>query len=336
MGSERRERMKALGMRLRGLRAEAGLTGAVLAQRAGVGQPTVSKVENGRMVPSFDVLDRLSRALDLDDSSAREVRDLLVAVEAAADAELAPDDDGAAGAVLDDAVRSARLVRSFQCVVLPAMLQSAEYARQVFQSAPNSTSETVGRAVAARVERQSVLYEPGRGAVFVFLKGRPDLDPPQPPHIAVWRSVRRSGDTKTRKSRRTLALPARCVDALWQQFEDQGWDRLAADEEWEEHGLVFSSAVGKPLDAANVRRAFRQALKGIEGINADEWTPRELRHSFVSLLSDRGVPLEEISRLVGHSGTAATEEVDRKQIRPVIQTGAVVMDGIFGTQERRP
>ncbi|MEV5800510.1 helix-turn-helix transcriptional regulator [Streptomyces collinus] len=41
-------------MRLRGLRAEAGLTGAVLAQRAGVGRPTVSKVENGRMVPSLD------------------------------------------------------------------------------------------------------------------------------------------------------------------------------------------------------------------------------------------------------------------------------------------
>lgn len=54
-----------------------------------------------------------------------------------------------------------------------------------------------------------------------------------------------------------------------------------------------------------------------------------LRHSFVSLLSDRGVPLEEISRLVGHSGTGVTEEVYRKQIRPMIQTGAVVMDGIF-------
>lgn len=56
----------------------------------------------------------------------------------------------------------------------------------------------------------------------VFLRGRPEMDPPQPPHIAVWRSVRRSGDTKTRKSRRTLALPTRCIDALWQQFEDQG------------------------------------------------------------------------------------------------------------------
>jgi integrase len=163
----------------------------------------------------------------------------------------------------------------------------------------------------------------------VFLKGRLDADPPQPPHIAVGRSVRRGGDTKTRKSRRTLALPARYVEVLWQQFEDQGWERLAAGESWEEHGLVFSSAVGKPLDATNVRRAFRQALKGAEGINVDEWTPRELRHSFVSLLSDRGVPLEEISRLVGHSGTAVTEEVYRKQIRPVIQTGAVVMDGIF-------
>ncbi|MFI9267803.1 helix-turn-helix domain-containing protein [Streptomyces werraensis] len=168
MGSERRERMKALGVRLRGLRAEAGLTGAVLAQRAGVGQPTVSKVETGRMVPSPDVLDRLSRALGLDDSTVREVRDLLVAVEAAADSGPASGDEALAGAVLDEAVRSARLVRSFQCVVLPAMLQSAEYARHVFESAPNSTPEAVGRAVAARVERQSVLYEPGRESVFVL------------------------------------------------------------------------------------------------------------------------------------------------------------------------
>ncbi|MFI9569554.1 helix-turn-helix domain-containing protein [Streptomyces rishiriensis] len=168
MGSERRELMKALGVRLRGLRAEAGLTGAVLALRAGVGQPTVSKVENGRMVPSLDVLGRLLVALDLDESTSREVRDLLVAVEAAPDGAAVRDDEALAGSVLDDAVRSAQLVRSFQCVVLPAMLQSAEYARHVFASAPNSTPETVGRAVAARVERQSLLYEPDRESVFVL------------------------------------------------------------------------------------------------------------------------------------------------------------------------
>ncbi|MEU6403779.1 helix-turn-helix transcriptional regulator [Streptomyces sp. NPDC046985] len=171
MGSERRERMKALGTRLRGLRAEAGLTGAVLAERAGVGQPTVSKVENGRMVPSADVLGRLSDALGLDESTTREVRDLLIAVETAPDPAESPDAGETAGTVLDDAVRSARLVRSFQCVVLPAMLQSAEYARHVFQSAPGAAPEAVGRAVSARVERQSVLYEPGRESVFVLTEG---------------------------------------------------------------------------------------------------------------------------------------------------------------------
>ncbi|WP_079141700.1 helix-turn-helix transcriptional regulator [Streptomyces sp. LUP30] len=171
MGSERRELMKALGVRLRGLRTEAGLTGAVLAQRAGVGQPTVSKVENGRMVPSLDVLGRLSVALDLDEPTSREVRDLLAAVEAAPGAVPLSGEEVPAGTVLDEAVRSARLVRSFQCVVLPAMLQSAEYARHVFASAPYSTPEAVGRAVAARVERQSLLYEPGRESVFVLTEG---------------------------------------------------------------------------------------------------------------------------------------------------------------------
>ncbi|WTO36056.1 helix-turn-helix transcriptional regulator [Streptomyces achromogenes] len=166
MGSERRERMKALGARLRVLRGESGLTGAVLAQRAGVGQPTVSKIETGRMVPSRDVLDRLLGALGLDESVSREVRELLADVVAAEDAEPTAV-DAAEGTTVDEEVRSAQSVRSFQCVVLPAMLQSAEYARHVFQSAPRSTPEAVGRAVAARVDRQSVLYEPGRESVFV-------------------------------------------------------------------------------------------------------------------------------------------------------------------------
>ena len=34
--------------------------------------------------------------------------------------------------------------------------------------------------------------------------------------------------------------------------------------------------------------------------------------------------------LVGHSGTSVTELVYRHQLRPVIQTGAVVMDTLFG------
>lgn len=77
-------------------------------------------------------------------------------------------------------------------------------------------------------------------------------------------------------------LCRRCVESLR--------DRLAADEKWEEHGLAFASAVGRPLDAANVRRVFRQALRDVDGIDADEWTPRKLRHRFVTVLSDPGRP----------------------------------------------
>jgi len=48
----------------------------------------------------------------------------------------------------------------------------------------------------------------------VDLDGNLDAVPPVPPSIAIWRSVRAGGDTKTRKSRRTLAMAQRCVDAL--------------------------------------------------------------------------------------------------------------------------
>ena len=96
--------------------------------------------------------------------------------------------------------------------------------------------------------------------------------------------------------------------------------------EWEDNGLVFTTVVGTAMDAANVRRDLRRALAFCAGIDLGEWTPRELRHSFVSVLSDGGVIVEEIVQLVGHSGTTVTELVYWHQLRPVIQTGATVMD----------
>lgn len=164
----------------------------------------------------------------------------------------------------------------------------------------------------------------------VHLDGQPDASPAVPPFVEVWRSVRAGGDTKTRRSRRTLALPSRCVQALLQQRDQQMRDRTVAASNWQECGLVFTTRVGTAMDAANVRRELRRALSLVPNLDALEWTPRELRHSFVSLLSDAGVPIEEISRLVGHSGTSVTELVYRHQIRPVIQTGATVMDSLFG------
>lgn len=109
---------------------------------------------------------------------------------------------------------------------------------------------------------------------------------------------------------------------------------------------MFTTRCGTALDAANVRRDFRRALRLVNAeyarrqkaehqpvgplLNPDDWTPRELRHSFVSLLSDMGLDVDKIAMLVGHAGgSKVTEAVYRHQLRPVIQVGALAFDDRF-------
>ncbi|WP_392840773.1 tyrosine-type recombinase/integrase [Streptomyces sp. LN500] len=135
-----------------------------------------------------------------------------------------------------------------------------------------------------------------------------------PPHVAVWRSARRHGE-----SRRTIALPKQVVEVLEEHLRWQKQERASHGIERSPAGRVFTTRSGEPLDAANVRRDFRAIVvkAGLES----EWTPRELRHSSVSLLSDHGIPLERIALLVGHSSRATAEAVYRKRLRPVITQG---------------
>lgn len=81
------------------------------------------------------------------------------------------------------------------------------------------------------------------------------------------------------------------------------------------------------LDQHNVRREFRQITK-TAGLRED-WVPRELRHTFVSIMSAGGVPVEEIARVAGHKQTSTTELVYRRELRPVITTDAEVMGRVF-------
>src|SRR5215831_12041584 len=159
----------------------------------------------------------------------------------------------------------------------------------------------------------------------VSLDGDPEAG--VPPHMAVWRSVRAGSDTKTERSRRTLGVPQSAVAALREQRKRQAAAQLAAGELWQDHGLVFTSGTGKPLDVSNVARSFR-ALCEKAGIGGG-WSPRELRHTFVSLMSESGIAVEEIARLAGHSSSRTTEVVYRHELRPVITTGADAMDKMF-------
>ncbi|MER5410737.1 tyrosine-type recombinase/integrase [Streptomyces sp. NPDC002769] len=150
------------------------------------------------------------------------------------------------------------------------------------------------------------------------------------PHVDVWRSVRRHGDTKTRKSRRSLAMPRQAAQVMKAHKARQEAGCREAGGEWTDERLVFPTETGELRSALNVRRSFRTLLKEARFEDPQQWTPRELRTSFVSLLSDHGIPIEVIARLVGHNGSGTTERVYRKQLRPVISEGAEAMDDIFG------
>jgi integrase len=118
------------------------------------------------------------------------------------------------------------------------------------------------------------------------------------------------------------------VEALRALQESQAHERALAGERRQDTGLVFTSHLGTALDAGNVRKMFERVCKET-GIG-DGWTPRELRTSFVSLMSHRGVRIEEITRLAGHASTRTSEVVYRRELRPVITTGAEIMDEVFG------
>ena len=131
----------------------------------------------------------------------------------------------------------------------------------------------------------------------------------------------KGGDTKTRLSRRTLELPNDCVVALRAHKRWQTQSRMRSTARWPDNDLVFTTQRGTPLDAANVPPSSRARWA-----HAEEWTSRELRHSFVSLLSSAGIPIEDIAHLVGQANTRTTEKVYRKELRPVLRRGAKAIE----------
>lgn len=106
-------------------------------------------------------------------------------------------------------------------------------------------------------------------------------------------------------------------------------------EAYNDYDLVFCKEDGSPYTDDDVRSRFRRVLKDVEGITPEEWTTRELRDTFVSVLSDHGLPTEKIGDLVGHSSTRVTDTVYRHELRPEIREGAEHMDDIFKTKKTK-
>jgi integrase len=129
------------------------------------------------------------------------------------------------------------------------------------------------------------------------------------------------GDLKTVASRRNPVMPKAVAAALKAHRKDQlARGTRSAD------GFVFTTRDGKPCDLESTIQSFRHLCRQA-GIG-DHWQLRETRHTAVSVLDSKGVPLGAIADLVGHANPRVTATVYRHQITGTISTAAAVWDDI--------
>lgn len=113
-------------------------------------------------------------------------------------------------------------------------------------------------------------------------------------------------EPKTRVSRRTVPIGELGVRLLKRQKAVVARRKLQAGPAWDEHGLVFPSATGRPLKGSVVVRAVQRLCRqaGVPPL-----TTHQLRHASASLALAAGTPLPDVSRWLGHSSPAITAKV---------------------------
>jgi integrase len=116
--------------------------------------------------------------------------------------------------------------------------------------------------------------------------------------------VLRVRGTKTVRSRRTVTLSETALDALRSHLECQLGEIDKAGSLWRENGLVFTTAIGTPLNRQNLtQRSFKPLLEraGLPRIRF-----HDLRHTCATILLSRGVHAKFVQELLGHATIAIT------------------------------
>ncbi len=112
------------------------------------------------------------------------------------------------------------------------------------------------------------------------------------------------GETKTRRGRRQVNLTRRTVNILKAHRKDQLEERMQLTGLYEDHGLIFTTRIGTPVNPENlVKRSFKPLLKraGLPEIRF-----HDLRHTCATLLLGRGVHPKIVQELLGHATIAMT------------------------------
>ena len=142
------------------------------------------------------------------------------------------------------------------------------------------------------------------------------------------KSEMRATETKTDGSRRTIALPDSVVRALRAHRARQAQDRLVAGLSWEDHGLVFTNRIGRPIEPILLHREYKGLLK--KAALPTTLRFHDLRHSAASLLLAQGVHPRAIMELLGHSSITVTMNVYGHVMPAMMREAADKMEAILG------
>jgi integrase len=130
-------------------------------------------------------------------------------------------------------------------------------------------------------------------------------------------------EPKTRRSRRTVMLPAVARDGLDRQSEQQAAAKDAAGSAWQDRaGQIFTDAVGRPLHPTAVSHSFRVVADRL-GLPV---RLHDLRHTAATLMLGAGVPLKLVSETLGHSSIAVTADVYAHVTPELRREAAAAMD----------
>ena len=113
-------------------------------------------------------------------------------------------------------------------------------------------------------------------------------------------------EPKTARSRREVPLHPGVVTLLRRHRTAQKQERMRAANKWTDHGLVFATEHGGPVDPRNLLRVVEVAAKtaGVDGVGV-----HTLRHSAAVSWLEQGVHIKAVADLLGHSSIAVTGDV---------------------------
>lgn len=135
---------------------------------------------------------------------------------------------------------------------------------------------------------------------------------------------------KTERSRRTIDFPRFIAGLIEAQSSTVEQLRALAGGSWQEHGLVFPSNVGTPLDERNALRRF-QEICGENGL--PKLRLYDLRHTHASLLIHEGVHPKRISERLGHSSIKLTMDTYGHLFEGSDRDSADTMERLLGARQ---